>query len=207
MEWRLFAEGTMPGCSTVPFFAAHPWTPPEAQSGHAERTAMVGEIVRDLAARNLFSSLSDLGCGDGRFLETVSDLPVRAWGYDAGTANIAKAVSHGVDARRADILNDPLEYGDLVTACEVIEHLADPHAFVASLPGSMIVLSSPSAEDDTWYYPDHTWAWDLDGYAALVTGAGWTVVRHDECDGGVNHHFGIERPQRFQAVYAVRGDR
>lgn len=203
-EWRLFPEGTTPRCSTLEFFAEHPWISPRDQHGHAERIAMVDRLTRYVFEKRDVSSLSDLGCGDGSFLESVRDIPATMWGYDAGAANVRVAREKGLDVRQGDILTDTLEYGDLITVNEVVEHLADPHGFIAALPGSVIVLSSPSAETGDWHYYDHTWAWDMEGYAALLIGCGWDVIAHDECDGGVNHHNGETRPQRFQGIVAVR---
>lgn len=202
-EWKLF-EGDNPRASSIPFFATHPWVAPEAQAGHAERTAMAAELARKVVAEHHPESVSDLGCGDGSFMEAIRDLPVRLWGYDAGTQNVAVAQRKGLDVRQADILASGLEYGDLITCCEVVEHLARPHEFIRSLPGHLLLLSSPSAETGEWHYEDHTWAWDLEGYADLVAGTGWSVVEHVECDGGVNHHGGVIRPQRFQAIFARR---
>lgn len=203
-EWRLFPEGTTPKCSTLEFFEHHPWTSPDDQTGHAERTAMVSRIVREYVSENSVVSLSDLGCGDGSFLETIRNLSFPSWGYDAGSANVRIAREKGLDVRQGDIFATDTEYGELITCNEVVEHLEDPHGFLARLPGKLLVISSPSAETDDWHYADHTWAWDLEGYADLVTGSGWTVVHHEECDGGVNHHGGITRPQRFQAIMGVR---
>lgn len=207
MEWKLFQDGRVPKCSTVPFFERHPWTPPEAQMGHAERTAMVRQLVADVVQDEPgLLTLSDLGCGDGSLLRALDGLGLKVWGYDAGRDNVAKAVAAGLDVQREDILTGALEYGSLVTCCEVVEHLYDPHGFLSRLTehADRVVVSSPSAEDGEWHYVDHTWAWDLEGYAALVAGAGWEVVEQRECDGGVNHHFGVVRPQRFQAIYARR---
>jgi hypothetical protein len=92
----------------------------------------------------------------------------------------------------------------MVTLSEVVEHLADPHQFLSTLPGDTLVVSSPSAETDEWHYADHAWAWDLDGYRDLVSNAGWHVVKQEECVGGTNNHGGIVREQRFQAIVARR---
>ena len=204
-EWKLF-EGPGAFYSEPGFFAAHPWVPPEAQAGHAQRQAMVAAMVRDLLReRPGIGSLTDLGCGDGSLLAALADLPVRAWGYDLGKGNLARAAELGVDARRGDILVGQLEYGDLIIASEVVEHLADPDAFLRGLPAcAALILSSPSAETADWHYEHHAWAWDLDGYADLVKRCGWRVLRHEECDGGVNWHSGMVRPQRFQALVAER---
>lgn len=203
-EWRLFPEGTVPAFTTLDFFEAHPWVPPGHQRGHAERTAMVCSLIGDLHAKDPVGSITDLGCGDGALLDHLRYLRVPMWGYDAGMANVRQAVESGLDVRQADILSGGLECGELVVASEVVEHLADPHGFVAGLPGRRIVLSSPSAENCYWHYVHHAWAWDMDGYRSLVEGAGWTVVDHRECDAERNTHMGLTLPQRFQAIAAVR---
>lgn len=204
MEWRLFAEGTVPEFTQRPFFASHHWVPPAGQTGHAERIAMVADLVRRfVAVRNIWS-LVDLGCGDGSLLLALQGLPVAKWGYDVGTENLNVAWSHGLDVRLADILVDPLEYGDLIVATEVLEHLLDPHGFLRQLPGDKLIVSSPSAETDEWHYAHHAWAWDLEGYVELLTSCGWRVIEHVECAGGDNVHGGHVRAQRFQGAVAVR---
>lgn len=203
-EWKLF-DGTEPACSTIEFFETHPWVPPECQTGHAQRMEMVAKLIRSVLPEHQPASISDLGCGDGSLLGLIAGIPVSMWGYDMGAENISMARARGLDVRRGDILSDEVEFGELIVCCEVVEHLAHPHEFLRGLPGSLLIVSSPSAETDEWHYADHTWAWDLDGYAALVEGGGWSVVRHVECDGGVNWHGGVEAPQRFQAIFAQRG--
>jgi len=204
VEWQLFEPGTVPDFTTPAFFEAHPWVDPRHQLGHAERTAMAADLIRKFVADCPVASLVDLGCGDGSLLGMLRDLPIRMWGYDAGAANVERAAAAGLDVRRADLLSDPVEYGDLIVATEVVEHLLDPRAFISSLPGSALVLSSPSAEDADWHYEHHSFAWDLGGYAAMVEACGWTVVEHVECDAPDNFHGGERRPQRFQALSAIR---
>ena len=205
-EWQLFPPGTVPDFTTPEFFAAHRWVPPQHQIGHRQRTAMAARLIADVVAEYGCESVSDLGCGDGSLLEELAAVGVHVptWGYDAGRANVARAQSRGLDVRQADLFSDELAYGDLVTACEVVEHLADPHSFVRGLPGRVIVLSSPSTETADWHYVHHAWAWDLDGYAELVTNAGWQIIRQVDCEGGINWHNGKPGNQRFQAIAAVR---
>jgi len=206
-EWKLSAED-VPDFSTVPFFQGHPWVPPEAQAGHRERTAMVAALAGEVVLEYSLSSISDIGCGDGSLLGKLKGIVpegFRMWGYDAGSENISIARLQGLDVRQADILSSPLEYGDLITCCEVVEHLAHPHDFIKMLPHDrMLVLSSPSAETDEWHYVHHAWAWDMEGYAKMVEGAGWKVILHRECEGSSANHCGINGPQRFQAIFAVK---
>lgn len=202
-EWKLF-EGDAPDFSAPKFFREHPWVAPARQAGHAERTEMAARVIRDVVTEYSPASVSDLGCGDGSLMELIRHLPVRLWGYDAGLENLTVARAKGLDAREADLLASGLEYGDLITCCEVAEHLADPHGFIKALPGRLLVLTSPSSETGDWHYEHHAWAWDQDGYASLVTGAGWKVVTHTECDGGTADHMGKTAPMRFQAIFAMR---
>lgn len=205
-EWKLF-EGSDPHVSSVPFFQSHPWVPPEGQIGHAERTRMVALLVPWIQQTiQPVSSIADLGCGDGSLLGQLAELPVLCpmWGYDLGLDNIYRAHLLGLDVRHANILTDELEYGELLIATEVLEHLEDPLRFLKGLPGELLIVSSPSAETDRWHYVDHTWAWDLDGYRDLVEQAGWLVSKQVECDGGVNVHAGLAGAQRFQAIVATK---
>lgn len=203
-EWQLFEPGTVPHFTTPGFFASHPWVDPAHQAGHAERTAMVAALVRRVVRDRAPGSLVDLGCGDGSLLTQLRDLPIPAWGYDAGADNVAHARAAGLDVHRADLLTDPIRYADLVVATELVEHLTDPRGFLRRLPATDLVLSSPSAEDADWHYEHHAWAWDLTGYAELVCSCGWTVREHIECDAPGTVHGGVFRPQRFQAIAATR---
>lgn len=205
MEWRLFPEGTVPFFSTPEFFASHPWISPHGQPGHAERTAMVHDLVATHMGNA--TTLSDLGCGDGSLLHELSDLPLKAWGYDAGDQNVQVAQRAGLDVRRADFLVEPVELGHVVTMSEVLEHMADPHGFLAHLPASKLIASSPSSETGDWHYMHHAWAWDEAGYRALLEGAGWTVREQRTCYGGINVHGNRPGEQHFQAIYAEREGR
>lgn len=195
-EWRLFREGTVPAYTQPGFFAAHPWVDPAGQRGHAERTDMVADLVADVVNDQGIASLTDLGCGDGALLQKIAQrVQVKAWGYDLGIQNIHVARSlRLVDARRANFLpeGDEIEYGELLVATEVVEHLVDPRQFIRHLPGGKLILSSPWDETDRDHYIHHAWAWDEDGYRALVEDCGWTVKEQRRC------------PEGFQAIWAVR---
>ena len=95
----------VPYFSEPGFFAAHPWVPPEHQAGHAQRQVMVAGMIRDvLSARPDIRTLTDLGCGDGSLLKMLDSYPgLKAWGYDLGEGNLARAAVLGVDARHGDI--------------------------------------------------------------------------------------------------------
>lgn len=200
-EWRLFEPGTVPAFTTPQFFAAHPWVSPGHQTGHAERTAMTATLVREYVAAA--RTLSDLGCGDGTLLASLRDLPLRMWGYDAGRDNVAVAQAGGLDVRLADFVAAPVEFGDVVVMSEVLEHLADPHGWLAGLPACTLIASTPSSERGDWHYEHHAWAWDTEGFAAMLANTGFVVLDQRTVFGGINHHNGPGE-QWFQGLAAVK---
>lgn len=183
-EWRLFPEGTVPAFTQPDFFRRHGWVPPEAQTGHRERVAMVAAMVAELDVLEVV----DLGAGDGSLLAAVTELrpEITAYGYDLGDGNRQRAGAVGRDVRLGDIVADleellaGVDEAAAVVCTEVVEHLLDPHTFVARLAaasaGRVVVLSSPSSETDVDHYEHHAWAWDLAGYRHLAEGAGFRVL-------------------------------
>jgi len=203
-EWKLF-NGEPP--ESAEYLAGRPWMDLAHQPGFAERSAMVVCLIRFIHALHPVKSITDLGCGDGALLRLLPPAEAtgwKTWGYDLGPADVAHGQARGQDLRLADITRDDLEYGELVVATEVAEHLENPHKWLASLPRRMLILSSPSAETDVWHNPIHSWAWDMAGYRDLAEGAGWRVAYHTDCDGGENTFNGVRGVQRFQALVAVR---
>lgn len=207
-EWRLFPEGTVPDFTTPEFFTAHGWVPPLHQVGHAERMLMTARVVNYLLFdKPDIATVWDLGCGDGSLLERISTWHgAQFQGFDAGTENIDVALKKALDVSFANILTLDTSGVDLVIASEVIEHMLDPHSFVAGLRSTYAVFTSPAHEDDQWHYGHHAWAWDEEGYARLVTDAGWKILDHETCAApAVDHGYG-PRDQRYQVITAMRED-
>jgi 2-polyprenyl-6-hydroxyphenyl methylase/3-demethylubiquinone-9 3-methyltransferase len=97
----------------------------------------------------------DVGCGAGLLCEPLARLGAQVTGVDAAERNIAAAKAHAagsglaVDYRAGEL--GELGFGtfDLVTAMEVIEHVADKAEFVRQLaahlaPDGLMVLSTPN---------------------------------------------------------------
>ena len=99
-------------------------------------------------------SALDVGCGAGLLAEPLARMGAAVTAVDAAPELIAAAKAH---AAGAGLTIDYRAMGvealdgrfDLVTAMEVVEHVADPAAFVRSLaerlaPGGLLVMSTPN---------------------------------------------------------------
>lgn len=112
--------------------------------------------VEASAARPLAGKRAlDVGCGAGLLCEPLARLGAAVTGVDAAAEGIAAAKAHAaamgltIDYRAGDIVALDLGRFDLVTAMEVLEHVADKPAFVAALaqslaPGGLLILSTPN---------------------------------------------------------------
>jgi 2-polyprenyl-6-hydroxyphenyl methylase/3-demethylubiquinone-9 3-methyltransferase len=100
-------------------------------------------------------SALDVGCGAGLLAEPLARLGAQVTAIDASVELIEAARSHAAGQGLAiDYRAVPVEQldgqFDLVTSMAVIEHVADPAAFVAALaarlaPGGVLIMSTPNA--------------------------------------------------------------
>ena len=109
------------------------------------------DSIRPLAGKTAL----DVGCGAGLLCEPLARLGAAVTGVDAAPENVLAAAAHaegsGLSIRYVSGEIGALDIGrfDLVTAMEVIEHVADKPAFVSALaarlaPGGVMVLSTPN---------------------------------------------------------------
>ena len=97
----------------------------------------------------------DVGCGAGLLAEPLARLGATVTAIDASPEVIAVAREHAaitgldIDYRAGDVQALDGRF-DLITAMEVIEHVAEPAPFLAALanrlaPGGLLLLSTPNA--------------------------------------------------------------
>lgn len=151
---------------------------------HIEETAHKARFDKTIEYINSLDveSLSDLGAGDGGLL---SRLNIRCWGYDFHIPNIEYARNtRNVDVRNFNFVEqiDTIELGEVVTITEAIEHLENPHDLLRriSLRGDRyLICSSPVNETKDFHCEEHVWAWDFEGYEALLKDNGWDILKHE----------------------------
>ena len=99
-------------------------------------------------------SALDVGCGAGLLAEPLARLGAKVTAIDASAELIAAAIDHAagaglaIDYRAIAVENLSGQF-DLVTCMEVVEHVAEPAAFVAALakrlaPGGLLIMSTPN---------------------------------------------------------------
>ena len=100
-------------------------------------------------------SVLDVGCGAGLLAEPLARMGGAVTGIDASPEVIRVAREHAaqmgleIDYRAGDVQELEGRF-DLVTAMEVVEHVADPRLFVNALakrlaPGGLLIMSTPNA--------------------------------------------------------------
>ena len=96
----------------------------------------------------------DVGCGAGLLAEPLARLGAEVTAIDAAPGLIAAAELHArgqdleIDYKVAAVEDIGGRF-DLVTSMEVIEHVAEPQAFISALsarlaPGGLLILSTPN---------------------------------------------------------------
>lgn len=121
------------------------------------RDQVCAQFARDPRAMRPLDGLRviDVGCGGGLLSEPLARMGASVTGIDAGEAAIAVAREHaaaqGIDIDYRPITSDALAAEgaqcEVVTAMEIVEHVADVPAFIASLnallaPGGLLVMST-----------------------------------------------------------------
>ena len=103
---------------------------------------------RDVKTRAPFAGLTllDIGCGGGLIAEPMRRLGFAVTAVDASSENIGTARAHAAE-QGLDIAYRAATPFDVVLTLEVIEHVADPEAFIRACsrlvkPGGMMIVAT-----------------------------------------------------------------
>jgi hypothetical protein len=181
-EHQLYDPADPPDFFIPSWYDTREHAPHLEQGAHVTRLKDVAVEVHSLVAHYPdITTISDLGAGDGGLLSLLSGLDVERWGYDLSPANVAYAQNtRGVTVHHRDFEHEEIQWGVLTIITECLEHLPDPHAAVRRISrhSRFIVASSPAFETYESHDACHAWAWDLDGYRALIEQGGFQVIHH-----------------------------
>ncbi|MEL7106324.1 MAG: bifunctional 2-polyprenyl-6-hydroxyphenol methylase/3-demethylubiquinol 3-O-methyltransferase UbiG [Pseudomonadota bacterium] len=139
---------------------------------------IAAEFDRDLKAEKPFAGLRllDIGCGGGLLSEPMTRLGATVVGADAAERNIPVAQVHAeeqgldIDYRHttAEALVDAGEVFDVILNMEVVEHVADPQAYLQAChdlmkPGGLMVCSTLNRNPKSYVFAiigaEHVMRW------------------------------------------------
>lgn len=96
----------------------------------------------------------DVGCGNGSLVTTAAE-----WGFDVRGLDLRPepVIALRREGYKADIgtLTDATEMVDVLSLCDVIEHVPDPAALIATAasrlyPGGMLIITTPNEDTAVW---------------------------------------------------------
>ena len=138
-----------------PFAPLHKFNPARLQF---VRDRVAERFGRDIKKREAFAGLNllDVGCGGGLIAEPMRRLGFEVTAVDASSENIGTARAHaemtGLDIAYRAATVEQLEAAragpfDVVLTMEVIEHVADPEAFLRACsrlvkPGGIMIVAT-----------------------------------------------------------------
>lgn len=93
----------------------------ETHPAYQENNWLLTEIDTLLRCRP--KTLIEIGCGNGRFLRTVSSSVERVVGLDWARSPLLTELPHNVRFQQSDLARDRLPSSDLACSADVLEHL------------------------------------------------------------------------------------
>lgn len=144
----------------------------------------------------------DVGCGDGRFLQVLSDFGPKEWelvGVDFDEAAVARCRARGFSAyakRVEDMANEAPGTFDCVVMLQLLEHVENPaetakKIFELLAPGGIFVIETPNLAGwdyalfkkrwwGHYHFPRHFHLFSTEALSGMLERAGFVVERVDQ---------------------------
>jgi 2-polyprenyl-3-methyl-5-hydroxy-6-metoxy-1,4-benzoquinol methylase len=189
VEWRLFIE---PKMHDATFYEARDGADHVNEAWAALRLYLAAAFAAYYAKFTGRRVIGDFGCGNGGCLDILCKmvgLGVRLFGHDLCPANVQWAHAKGHDVTLRDITKADLEWPDILILTETLEHLVDPHGFLARVPAATLLIATvPANENEEHHDTTHLWAWDAEGFERLLEGAKFRLLHFQRVS---NWHFAV----------------
>jgi len=130
------------------------WNPEVARVSLGTTTTAVQLLDRSVGKRWL-----DVGCGDGTLMGFVAECGYKPYGIDIRPDAVQMLKAAGLDVDLLDFADLPEGRPfDVVSMRDVIEHMPFPVAAIEkaarlTMPGGLLVISTPSRESLAWKLP------------------------------------------------------
>jgi len=170
------------------------------------------DLARHRAAYRFAESLArggcaiDLGCGTGYGTAELASAGWRVVGMDR-VAPAARARSSSARFVRGDLEQLPFAARsfDTVTSFQVIEHLADPRAYLAQIarvlaPGGVLLLSTPNLRQSDRENPYHLHEYEAAELEAVLAGHFASVEMRGVHAVGVAARYHADRLRRIRLI-------
>lgn len=151
------------------------------------------DIAANIVSQYLPSSLLEIGCGKGYFLEKINELELDAEGIDINEDAIKSGLARGLNISITDLYDVKKEF-DMVVLFEVLEHmdkLASLFEFLTTKlvkKGGHLVIAVPNPNSYLREVeanlldmpPHHNSAWSFDCFNKLQSQFGLTIVAYEK---------------------------
>jgi SAM-dependent methyltransferase len=152
------------------------------------------DVFASLKTYRKTNRLLDIGCGAGSLIEAARRAGWDAEGLEVSGPAAMHVGSLGFKVFHGDLsqANYPADYFDVVTASELVEHLADPFGMLEEVarilrPGGLLWATTPNAGGLSarmlgigWSIvcpPEHLQLFSIDGIRQMIARAGFQRIR------------------------------
>lgn len=158
----------------------------------AMKEATYRAFLRAIAAHRRDGRLLDVGCAMGFLLGVARGLGYDVRGLDPNEAAVARARTEFGDCVLAGALDEHAfagEHFDVITLIDVLEHVPDPEALLATLAGRLAsggVVAAVLPDTGSWvhrvlgsrwphYTDEHLFYWSARNLSRFLVARGWRV--------------------------------